>query len=185
MEIRMATVADAEEMLEIYTPYVTDTAITFEYDTPTIEDFRGRVERTLQRYPWLVATEKGKILGYAYAGAFHPRAAYQHSAELSVYLRMDERGKGLGRKMYDALTEILLKQNVYLLHACIAVADPEDEYLTNDSEKFHLALGFAHSARHDRIGYKFGRWYGMIWMDKEIHPRDADPKAFVALPDIE
>lgn len=84
--IHRASAEDAEEILAIYGPYVKKTAITLEYDIPTLQDFRERIENTLARYPYLVATCNGVIIGYAYAGPFHPRAAYQHSAELSIYL---------------------------------------------------------------------------------------------------
>ena len=74
--IRDAVPQDAGALLEIYRWYVERTAITYEYDVPTEAEFRQRIENTLQRYPYLVAERDGRILGYAYAGAFHPRAAY-------------------------------------------------------------------------------------------------------------
>lgn len=117
--IHRASAEDAEEILAIYGPYVKKTAITFEYDIPTLQDFRERIENTLARYPYLVATCNGVIIGYAYAGPFHPRAAYQHSAELSIYLSPASRGQGLGKKLYSALERILLSQHVYNLEACI------------------------------------------------------------------
>lgn len=101
IEIRTATVADAEKILAIYSPYVENTAISFEYVPPSIEEFRERIRKTLEKFPYLVAVCNNEIVGYAYAGGFHPRAAFLHSAELSVYLRQDMRGKGIGRKLYN------------------------------------------------------------------------------------
>ena len=94
--IRMATVADAPALREIYLPYVRTTAVTFELEDPTLEDFTERVRKTLERYPYIVAEEDGEIVGYAYASAFRPRAAYLHSIETSIYMRMDYRGRGVG-----------------------------------------------------------------------------------------
>ena len=76
IKIRPATEADAAEILNIYAPYITDTAITFEYDVPTLEEFTGRIRHTLEKYPYLVAVRDSEIIGYAYAGAFYGRAAY-------------------------------------------------------------------------------------------------------------
>ena len=101
IRIRAAAPEDAAQLLAIYTPYVERTAITFEYDVPTLEEFRGRIARTLQRYPYLTAERGGELLGYAYLSPFVGRAAYQWAAETSIYLRMDSRGLGLGRALYD------------------------------------------------------------------------------------
>lgn len=96
MEIRTATVEDAEGIQRIYAPYVEKTAVTFEYVVPGIESMRQRIADTLQEYPYLVAAEGDRILGYAYAGSFHTRAAYRHSAEVSIYLDEACRGQGMG-----------------------------------------------------------------------------------------
>ncbi len=179
MEIRIASIKDAESIRSIYAPYVIETAVSFEYEVPSVEEFERRISYTLNKYPYLVAVEQGKIVGYAYASAFHPRIAYQHSAELSIYLDRDYRRKGIGKRLYNKLEELLLMQNVYLVHACIASPDEEDEHLTADSERFHEKLGFKLSARHDRCGYKFGKWYSIVWMDKVIKERPENPEDFI------
>ena len=84
--LRTAALPDAERLLEIYRPYVEETAITFEYDVPTIDEFRGRMTRVLEKYPYLVAERDGTIVGYAYAGPFVGRAAYDRSGETTIYL---------------------------------------------------------------------------------------------------
>ena len=95
--IRPVTEADAEKLLSIYVPYVTDTFVTYEYTVPTVEEFRERIRNTLQAYPYFAAVENGRIIGYAYASAFHPRRAYLWSAEATVYLERGVRGRGVGR----------------------------------------------------------------------------------------
>ena len=117
VKLRVATVSDAAELLKIYAPYVTDTAITFEYDVPTLEDFKGRIAHTLEKYPYFVAELNGEIVGYAYASAFHPRAAYGWAAETSIYVRRDMKRMGLGRTLYDALETALKAQGVLNLNA--------------------------------------------------------------------
>ena len=166
--IRTASISDAERLLEIYSYYVMNTAITFEYDVPTIDEFRSRIENTLKKYPYLVLEENGIAMGYAYAGAFHSRAAYSHCCELSIYLDHNVHGRGYGRKLYEALEEKLKELSILNLYACIGSPVTEDEYLTNNSEKFHSHLGFIKIGEFHKCGYKFNRWYNMIWMEKFI-----------------
>lgn len=110
--LRPATPEDAAALLAIYRPYVLHTAITFEYDVPTLSEFTRRVEATLRTHPYLVAEQAGELLGYAYAAPFHVRAAYQWAAESTIYLRQDQRGNGLGPQLYGALERVLAAQNV-------------------------------------------------------------------------
>ena len=112
VRIRIASPADAEALRSIYAPYVENTAITFEYEVPSLEDFQLRIRRTLQRYPYLAAERDGEILGYAYTGAFVGRAAYDWAAETSIYLREDMRKQGLGRRLYQVLEHISRAQNI-------------------------------------------------------------------------
>ena len=98
MEIRLAKTDDAEALLAIYTPYVEKTAITFEYDVPSIDEFRNRIIAVSAKYPWLVAVDNGNIVGYAYASAFKERAAYQWSVETSIYVDKDRKRSGTLRR---------------------------------------------------------------------------------------
>lgn len=168
--LRPATVADAEELLAIYAPYVTGTAITFEYDVPSVEEFRGRIENTLGKYPYIVAESEadGSLLGYAYASRFKPRAAYQFACETSIYLRQDVRGRGVGRALLSALEEGLIGQGIRSICACITYVQVADPYLTNASMRFHERMGYRLVGHFHRSGYKFGRWYDMIWMEKLV-----------------
>lgn len=184
MKIRTAGVSDAQALLEIYEPYVRNTAITFEYDVPELADFRKRIENTLKKYPYIVAEADGEILGYAYTGAFKERAAYDWSAEVSIYVKKDKRGLGIGGKLYAALEEISRVQHILNLNACIAYADTEDEYLMNDSVTFHSHMGYKMVGKFHQCGYKFGRWYDMVWMEKMVGEHPADPAPVIAFPNL-
>ncbi len=168
MTIRDAALEDAGRILEIYSYYVEYTAISFEYDTPSLEAFRGRMERTMRRYPYLVVLEDGRIEGYAYAGPFVGRAAYDWACETTIYLAPDARKRGLGRALYQALEEALGAMGVLNLYACIGLPEKGDEYLTPNSAEFHAHLGYRMVGTFRQCGRKFGRWYHMVWMEKVI-----------------
>ena len=185
LHLRTATPEDAEALLAIYAPYVTDTAITFEYDVPTLAEFRQRIEMTLTKYPYLVAERDGEVLGYAYAGALGERAAYGWSAETSIYLRQDCRRMGLGRCLYDALEAQARRQNIQTLYACIAASSGEnDPHLTHASIAFHTDRGYRTVAQFHRCGYKFDRWYDIVWMEKPLGDYPATPAPFIPFPKV-
>lgn len=166
--IRTVTEADAPRLLEIYSYYVEKTAISFEYETPSLEEFRRRIRKTLERYPYLCILADGVITGYAYAGPFVGRAAYNRSSEMTIYLDPEARKYGFGRRLYEALEATLKEQGILNLYACIGYPEEDDEYLTKNSAQFHEHLGYRLAGRFRKCGYKFGRWYDMIWMEKII-----------------
>lgn len=167
-KIRVARKEDAEKLLKIYAPYVENTAITFEYTVPTKDEFKKRIENTLKKYPYIAAERNDEILGYAYAGELYHREAYMHSAETSIYVARNGRGRGIGTVLYDELEKLLLKQGITNLYACIAYAETEDEFLTNGSVRFHEKRGFSIAGKFNKCGYKFNRWYDVVWMEKQI-----------------
>lgn len=173
--IRTAVLQDAEALLEIYAPYVKNTAITFEYDVPTVEEFAGLMSNVLRRYPYLVGEVDGEPAGYAYAGPFKERAAYDWAVETTVYVKEDMKKHGIGRALYEALEKTLAAQGILNLNACIAFPEKEDEYLTTDSVKFHKKMGFSEVGRFHKCGCKFGRWYDMVWMEKHIGTHEENP----------
>jgi len=173
IRIRPAEERDIPAMLAVYAPYVEETAVSFEYAVPSPEEFRARLARVQGFYPWLVAEQEGRVLGYAYASRFHPRAAYDWSVEVSIYLGRQERGRGLGRQLYEALEAMLRAQNVLSAYACIALAEAPDEHLDHASIRFHERMGYRLTGTFPNCGYKFGRWYGMVWMEKRLVPADA------------
>ena len=166
--IRDAKVTDAKAIQTIYTPYVETTAITFEYNVPSEEEFCRRIETVQQKYPWIVAMVNGKVVGYAYASAFKPRDAYQWAIETSIYVDINNKRSGIGRQLHEALEQRLKMQGILNMNACISFIDPEDEYLTQDSVRFHERLGYQRVAHFHQCGKKFNRWYDMIWMEKMI-----------------
>ena len=166
MIIRSANINDAKRLLDIYSYYVENTAITFEYDVPSLDEFSKRIENTLKKYPYLVLEENGIIQGYAYASVFRPRAAYSHCAELSIYIDKASTGRGYGKALYAELEKELEKIGIINLYASIASPIEEDEYLTNNSEQFHAHLGFEKVGEFHKCGYKFGRFDNMIFMEK-------------------
>ena len=176
--LRFATVRDAAVLSAIYAPYVQHTAISFEYEPPSVEVFAARIEDVLKMFPYLAAVRGDEILGYAYAHPYGVRKAYSHSVELSVYIRRDCRGLGIGRMLYEAMEQLLQAQNVTNLYVLVAGVEAEDEYLTHDSQKFHLAMGYEYVGKLHKAGYKFGRWYDMITMEKFIapHPEYTQPE---------
>ena len=184
IRIRVATIDDAKEILDIYAPYVEKTAITFEYEVPSIEEFRERMKNILKKYPYIVAEKNGEILGYAYTGTFVGRAAYDWAVETTIYLKEGKRKRGIGRKLYNSLEEISKLQNILNLNACIAYPEIEDEYLTKNSVKFHEHLGYDIVGKFHKCGYKFGRWYDMVWMEKIIGVHDDNPCPIIYFPDL-
>lgn len=171
-----AKLEDTKELLAIYKPYVEKTAITFEYEVPTETEFKNRVENTLKKYPYLLAmNEEGEIIGYTYASAFKTRKAYDWSVETSIYIREDRHGEGIGRLLYQRLEEILKDMGVCNMCACIAYPNPE-------SESFHEKLGYKTVAHFHKAGFKLGKWYDMIWMEKFIGEHTEEPAEMIPYP---
>lgn len=179
--IRMASPNDAKSLLEIYAPYILQTGVTFEYEVPSEENFRKRIEKVLEKYPYLVAVEDGKIVGYAYAKELGERAAFSRSVETVIYLGTDQRGKGLGRLLYGELERILRLQNVTNLYAAVSYRAREDETITHASPLFHLSVGYQKAAHFSRCGYKFGRWYDIVWYEKHIAVHGENPAEFLPI----
>ena len=184
MVIRRAREEDAEAILDIYTPYVLNTAITFEYTPPTIKEMRSRIQERKEKYPFIVLEDEGKIVGYAYLSPFKKREAYDWSAETSIYLDFTLRGKGYGTVLLNALEKEAGKMNLLSLDACIAVPREESRYLTDQSRRFHEKRGYKTVAHFPFSGYKFGTWFDMIWMEKEIGEHTTTPKKVIWYGDL-
>ena len=182
--IRIAKVEDAAALAEIYGWYVENTAVSFEYEAPTAQEFAGRIREILEFHPFLVYEEDGRLLGYAYAHPLIRRKACDWAVEVSIYIRRDARGKGIGRALYEALEKILLRQNICTLEACVAACDREDPFLTDSSIRFHTKMGYKTVGKMSDCGYKFGAWYHLLWMEKHIAPRSAENKAMIPFPEI-
>lgn len=170
MNIRIATAEDAKELLSIYKYYVENTTITFEYDTPTIEEFKNRIKNTLVKYPYIVAEKDNKIYGYAYASAFKERRAYDWAVETSIYVKNGDSRHGVGTLLYNELEKYLKIQNIINVNACIT-------YPNEKSEEFHKKFGYKTIAHFTKCDYKFGKWHDMIWMEKFIGEHTDIPKS--------
>ena len=168
MSIRVATVADLPEMLAIYSPFVENTAVSFEYKTPTLASFTDRFLEITKQFPWLVWEEEGKVLGYAYGALPFERAAFGWCAEPSIYLAPEARGRGIGRKLYETLENYLWQQGYRVLYAIVTT----DNF---PSIAFHKALGYEHLADFPGCGFKFDRWHGITWLQKRS-PVKEDPE---------
>ncbi len=176
IKVRKASIKDAEAIRQIYAPYVLNTAITYETSVPSVAEFQGRIARTLSKYPYIVAEIDSQIVGYAYAGPFYARPAYNWSAELSIYIDRNFRRQGIGKTLYGELENLLGKMGITNLYACIASPDVPDEYLDGSSIEFHRHLGFSLAGTFHHCANKFGRWYNMVWMEKFIGEHSTPPK---------
>ena len=177
MNIRDITPADAPAVLRIYKPYVEQTAITFEIEVPTLDEFSQRIADISARYPYIVAEDAdGTIVGYAYASTFKARAAYRFCVETSIYVDTQRRHTGIGSLLHDALEQRLRQQGVLNMNACISFIETDDPYLPLDSVGFHHHKGYTRVAHFHQCGLKFGRWYDMIWMEKIIGPHPLQPE---------
>ena len=163
--IRFATVADVPAILAIYAPYVKNTAISFEYSVPTLEEFTARFDTITAQFPWLVWEEDGQVLGYAYAAAPFERAAFSWCAEPSIYLCPQIQGKGIGRKLYEALEKLLRCQGYRTLYAIVTTDN-------TPSIAFHKAVGYRHLADFPNCGFKLDRWHGITWLEKSLFSVD-------------
>ena len=175
--LRFAVEQDAEELLEIYRPYVETTSITFETQVPTVEEFAGRIREILTKFPYLVIEEDGAILGYAYAHPFHERAAYGWTVESSVYVRQDVRHGHIGTLLYQALMERLERQGVR--NVCAVVTVPNEP-----SMAFHARMGFTSAGILPNFGYKLGKWHGVAYLYRHLGPVDVPPKPLLPLKEL-
>lgn len=182
--IRMAKISDAKEILDIYAWYVKESAVTFEYEVPSLMEFQQRMIHILQKYPYLVAVKDGQIQGYAYAGVFKGRRAYDWAVETTIYIKKDCKGCGYGRMLYEELETRLKQQNILNMYACIASSQEEDAHFTNDSPKFHAHMGFQTIGTFSKCGFKFGKWYDMIWMEKMLGEHTENPKEVIWMPEL-
>jgi L-amino acid N-acyltransferase YncA len=169
VKIRAATPDDAAAVAEIYAPYVTESAVSFETEAPDAGEIGARMAACADRYPWLVGEDvNGAVLGYAYATAFRPRPAYRYAVETSVYLRQGTLGRGLGRRLYEPLLALLESQGY--AQAIAAVTLPNDA-----SVRLHEALGFTPAGIYRQVGYKRGEWLDVGLWQRGLAPATNPP----------
>ncbi len=166
--IREVQLEDAERIVEIYSHYVLNTAVSFEYEVPSVEEFRQRISKITSKYPYLVCLKDDKIVGYVYAGEYSSRSAYSWTAAMSIYVDKDYRRQGIGSAMYSAIEPKLKEIGIINLLAGTAYCEKEDEYLTHASSCFHMSQGYSEAAHFKKIGKKFDRWYDLKWYQKGL-----------------
>ena len=177
MVIRLARGDDAPAIAAIYTPYVSETPISFETVPPTADEMAGRLAKTLARFPWLVAEAEGAVVGYAYASQHRERAAYQWAADVSVYLREERQRRGIGRALYTALFAILRAQGYVNTYAGIALPNPA-------SVALHEAMGMTPVGVYRHVGYKAGSWRDVGWWQGALREPPSDPSPPRALREV-
>lgn len=172
--IRIATTDDAAAAAEIYAPIVQHTHISFELVPPTVDEMAKRFSAALANHVCLVAEEAGRVNGYAYAGKYREKPAYQWSAETTIYVREGLRGKGIGRSLYGALLRIIAAQNYRRAFAGIALPN-------QGSVTLHEAMGFRHIGTNPEAGFKLGRWHDLGWWSVQLNDRDGEPAPVLPL----
>ena len=188
--VRAAAPEDAEQLLELYTPFVIGedsslSNVSFELSAPVVEEFRQRIKDISKQFPYLVGEVNGQILGYVYCHPYRERLAYQWAVEVTIYLAPAGQGKGLGRVLYEAMENILRLQGITMLYSCITVGN-------DHSIKMHEALGYRLIGTFTNSGYKNGQWLDTVWLEKQLQPcpdqaynikswRELDPDAVAAV----
>jgi len=177
-KIRSALSSDASSILDIYAPYIANTAVSFETEVPSVEDFTQRIMGNQESCPWLVYESGGLIAGYAYASKHRDRAAYQWSLESSVYVNEGFRQQGIATKLYQTLFQILKYQGCRNLYAGITLPNEK-------SVNFHQKMGFNKIADYKNIGYKFNSWHTVGWYELQLNDYSDAPAPFIKWSQIE
>ena len=171
--VRAAALEDAEQLLEIYTPFVISedsslSNVSFELAAPDVEEFRQRIQDISKQFPYLVGEVNGQILGYVYCHPYRERLAYQWSVEVTIYLAPAGQGKGLGRLLYETMEKLLCLQGVTMAYSCITVGN-------DHSIKMHEALGYRLIGTFSKSGCKNGQWLDTVWLEKQLQPCPKQP----------
>jgi L-amino acid N-acyltransferase YncA len=167
-EIRLVTPEDYAGILEIYAHYVRETVITFDYEVPTVDEWRKKIETISAKYPYLVCIHQNKIVGFAYASDFRHKIAYQWSPETTIYVAEGFHGKKIGKTLYTALLDLLKQQGFYNVYGIITVPN-------EPSVKLHHAMGFVPVGTFKNVGYKFDAWRDTYWCVLTLHEHGDNP----------
>ena len=173
--VRAADLRDAEGICAIYAPIVRDTSISFETEPPTLGEIARRIREALIERPWLVFEEEGSLKGYAYAAQHRGRLAYLWSAEVSVYVSGDARRRGVGRRLYLCLFDLLAQQGYYSAYAGITLPNEA-------SVELHESLGFDPVGVYHNVGFKMGAWHDVGWWQRPLQDEWREPKSLVPFP---
>ncbi|CAM0998271.1 N-acetyltransferase GCN5 [Rhodanobacter sp. Root179] len=175
--IRTARDDDAAAIHAIYTPSISDGVATFETELPGVDAMRERLRARLTHYPWLVWEEAGEVLAYAYAGRFRERAAYDWIAETSIYVRTDAHRRGIARKLYGVLLDVMRLQGITQAVGVITLPGTV-------SVAMHETMGFTPAGVWRQCGYKLGQWWDVGVWQKELQPAANPPAAVTPFPQL-
>ena len=167
--IRSITLGDAQTVSDIYAPFVTNAATSFEAVPPDAVEIQKRIREVSAKYPWLVFEGDGSVLGFAYASQHRTRHAYQWSVDVSVYIHEHARNQGVGRALYTALFALLRRQGYFNAYAGITLPNP-------GSVRLHESMGFTSVGVYSRVGFKFGRWHDVLWLQLRLSEDTTAPK---------
>jgi phosphinothricin acetyltransferase len=167
LTIRPARLDDAAALVEIYRPVVLETTASFELEPPSVEQFRERIAKVIDRWVWLVAEDSSRLVGYAYATPHRSRAAYRYSIESSVYVAEAHQGRGIARRLYTDLFDAVIARG--FCHAYAGITLPNDA-----SVALHESFGFSHVGVFRSVGRKFGAWHDVSWWHKPLRPEPMD-----------
>ena len=177
-KIRTVQLSDAEAILKVYAPFITDTCISFEYVVPSVEEFAQRIASISAEYPYIVLEEDGEIVGYAYSHRYLERVAYSWDVEVTIYLAPKVQGKGLGVILYDALEKLMALQNIKNLYSCITGDNVH-------SIEMHRSMGYELIGTVPKAGFKHDRWLDVVWMAKTIGEKENAPLPFVPFAEVD
>ena len=175
--IRTARDEDAAAIHAIYAPCVSAGTATFETDLPGVDAMRERIHHRLQHYPWLVWEEGGEVLAYAYAGRFRERAAYDWIAETSIYVRADAHRRGIARRLYGVLLDVMRLQGITQAVGVITMPG-------NVSVALHEAMGFSAAGVWRQCGYKLGQWWDVGVWQKQLQQAASPPAVVTSFPEL-
>ena len=176
-KIRTVQLSDAEAILKVYAPFITDTCISFEYVVPSEEEFAQRIASISAEYPYIVLEEDGEIVGYAYSHRYLERVAYSWDVEVTIYLAPKVQGKGLGVILYDALEKLMALQNIKNLYSCITGDNVH-------SIEMHRSMGYELIGTFPKAGFKHDRWLDVVWMAKAIGEKENAPLSLVSFAEV-
>jgi L-amino acid N-acyltransferase YncA len=169
--------SDAQAVREIYSPFVSDDATSFEIVVPDAAEVQHRIQAHCDRYPWLVFERDHTVLGYAYASDHRARQAYQWCVEVSVYVHPRAHRCGVGRALYTALLDLLRRQGYVNAYAGITLPNPS-------SIGLHESLGFVPVGVFRQIGFKFDRWHDVAWLHLRLREDPRPPSELLPAADV-
>ena len=166
--IRLATEDDCVSLLEVYEEFISNTAVTFEVEVPSVSEFGKRITKVLEKHPWLVCEINREIVGYAYASKHRERAAYQWSVDVTVYINPKYHRMHIATALYTTLIGLLKEQGYYSAYAGVALPNIK-------SEGFHEYFGFKSVEVFHNVGYKFDEWRDVKWFELTILEHTKNP----------